>query len=149
VAVKRKRKVVTAPFGLLLRDFFRAARAAMDEALKPTGFTPPQSMVLMAVGGEPGLTGAELARRAMITPQTMGELLTALEKSDLIRRQRHPGNARMQAIFLTEAGVKAQAACGAHMQMVSDRMLTAMSAADRKNFARLLGQATLGMKGEA
>ena len=114
--------------------------------MKPTGFTPPQGMVLMAVASEPGVTGAELARRAMITPQTMGELLTGLEKTGLIRRERHRDNARMQAIFLTDAGVKAQIACGVHMQMVADRMLAPMSATERKSFGHLLARATDGMR---
>ncbi len=147
MAVKRKRKAAPdLAFGLLLREFFQTVRASAEEALRPAGFTPPQSMVLMVVSREPGITGAELARRAMITPQTMGELLTALEKSGLIRRERHPDNARMQAIFLSEAGIKAQATCRAGMQRVEERMLAPMSAAERKNFSHLLSRAIAGMR---
>lgn len=147
MTVKRKRKAAAdGSFGLKLREFFQAVRATAEEALRPTGFTPPQSMVLTIMSREPGITGAELARRAMITPQTMGELLTGLEKGGLIRRQRHPDNARMQAIFLTEAGTAAQAVCRAGMQALEDRMLAQMNATERKSFGRLLARATEGMR---
>jgi DNA-binding MarR family transcriptional regulator len=147
VAAKRKRKDgAEESIGLLLRDFFHTVRAAMEEALKPSGYTPPQFMALMIVEKMPGISGAELARMARITPQAMAELLTGLEKAGLVRRQRHPDNARIYAAHLTAHGEAAHAACESAMRVMRDRMLRLMNDADRKHFARLLAQATAGMK---
>jgi DNA-binding MarR family transcriptional regulator len=105
-------------------------------------------MVLCYVDREPGITSAELARRAMVTPQSMGEVLAGLEKSDLLRRERHPDNARMQATYLTRAGKSANSVCRTEMDKVDSRMLELMSDSERATFSKLLVRAMEGMRME-
>jgi DNA-binding MarR family transcriptional regulator len=138
----------TPPFGVLFREFFQTFRAAAEERLRPVGYTFTQSMVLCYVDREPGITNAELARRAMVTPQSMGEVLSGLEKSDLLRRERHPDNARMQATYLTREGKAANSVCRTEMDKVDARMLELMSDAERVLFSKLLVRAMEGMRKE-
>ena len=146
--LKLKAAPAATPFGVLFREFFQTFRAAAEERLRPVGYTFTQSMVLCYVDREPGITSAELARRAMVTPQSMGEVLTGLEKSDLLRRERHPENGRMQATHLTRAGKAANSACRAEMDKVDARMLELMSDSERALFSKLLIGAMEGMRKE-
>ena len=56
----------------LLRQAQAATRLAMERALADLGVTPPQFVVLTMLRAYPGLSGADLARVAMLTPQTIG-----------------------------------------------------------------------------
>ena len=51
-------------------------RSRMDEELRGVGLTTPQYAALSALGEEPGASGAGLARRCFVTPQTMNGILT-------------------------------------------------------------------------
>lgn len=56
--------------GYLLRQAHQAFRAAARAELGTLGLTLPQYSVLSVADAEPGLSGAELARESMLTPQT-------------------------------------------------------------------------------
>ena len=47
----------------------------MTTALRPHGASLPEYAVLTALAEEPGLSNADLARRAFVTPQTMKQVL--------------------------------------------------------------------------
>lgn len=51
-----------------------------------------------------GLSSAELSRHFFVTPQTMGPILTQLDKRGLILREANAENRRLLAINLTEKG---------------------------------------------
>ena len=55
----------------LLRQAQAATRLAMERALAELGVTSPQFVVLTMLRAYPGLSGADLARVAMLTPQTI------------------------------------------------------------------------------
>ena len=57
----------------------RALRVEINERIKPHGLTTLQytTLSILARGGE--LSNAQLARRAYMTPQSMSEVLEALE----------------------------------------------------------------------
>src|SRR6185437_4941872 len=59
----------------LLRQAQAAARLAMERALAELGVTPPQFVVLTMLRAYPGLSGADLARVALLTPQTVGVII--------------------------------------------------------------------------
>src|ERR1700759_875291 len=54
-------------FGYLLRQAAGASRLTLERALSELGVTPPQVLVLTMLKAYPGLSGAELARVAMLT----------------------------------------------------------------------------------
>jgi DNA-binding MarR family transcriptional regulator len=62
--------------------------------------------ILYVLDKEPGVTGAEIARRGSVTAQTMNGLLRRLEEDGLIERQPHPNSARSDSWFVTAAGHK-------------------------------------------
>jgi DNA-binding MarR family transcriptional regulator len=78
----------------------------MEQQLRDHGLTSPQFGVLSVLVADPGLSAADLARAAMVTPQAINLLIGTLEREGLIRRQKHPTHGRVLQLFPTAAGVQ-------------------------------------------
>ena len=77
----------------------------MERALARLGVTPPQFVVLTMLRAYPGLSGADLARVALLTPQTVGVIIRNLERDGAIAKSPHPVHGRMLQWTLTRRGV--------------------------------------------
>lgn len=91
--------------GYLLRQAVAANRQATERALEDLGITQPQFLVMTLINAYPGSSGADLARAAMLTPQTMSVIVANLEKAGRLRRLTDPANARKQRLELTADGL--------------------------------------------
>lgn len=97
--------------GYLLRQASAANRLRMERALADLDVTLPQFVVLTMLGSYPGLSNADLARLAVLTPQTVSVIVANLERSGAIDRQPHPVHGRILNIVLTGAGRELLARC--------------------------------------
>lgn len=70
---------------------------------------PKHSAVFAQLGPE-GARLTELAKRAGMSPQAMGELVDELEELDYVRREPDPGDRRAKVVRLTPLGEKVIAA---------------------------------------
>lgn len=93
--------------GYALKRAQQALRGRLDTALRDIGLTTPQYSVLAGLEKSNGLSNAELARRAFVTPQTMQAIIVTLEKAGLIKREAHPDNGRILTTDLTAEGREA------------------------------------------
>ena len=89
----------------LLRQAQAAARLTLERALADLGVTPPQFVVLTMLKAYPGLSGADLARVALLTPQTVGVIIRNLERTGAIRKTPHPVHGRLLRWTLTRRGL--------------------------------------------
>ncbi len=94
-----------------------------------------------------GLTSAELARNSFVTPQTMRDLVTALETRGLITRAHDPGHRRRLLITLTPAGEVLLAEADADVRALEERMLSGLSATERQTFRDYLNRARTALAG--
>ena len=96
----------------LLRQANAAVRLTLERALADLGVTPPQFAVLTMLNAYPGLSGAELARLALLTPQTVGVIIRNLERAGAIVKDRHPvhGRALLGSCRARAHGVEARMA---------------------------------------
>jgi DNA-binding MarR family transcriptional regulator len=101
----------------------RAIRQAINERVKPYGLTTLQYTTLSVLGSRGELSNAQLARRAYMTPQSMSEVIDALEKKGLIRRNPHPSHRRVFPAALTAEGRKVLRACDAAVDALEREML--------------------------
>ncbi|WP_410813843.1 MarR family winged helix-turn-helix transcriptional regulator [Micromonospora sp. 067-2] len=86
----------------LVRAHHQVARL-FTETLAAAGLTPAQFGVLVQLASEPALSQAEIARRVLVTPQSIGELLTSVQRLGLVdRTPARPG--RATTVTLTVAG---------------------------------------------
>ena len=90
--------------GYLLRQAQAAARLTLERALDDLRVTPPQFAVLTMLRAYPGLSGADLARVALLTPQTVGVIIRNLERDGAIRKTPHPVHGRVLQWSLTRRG---------------------------------------------
>jgi DNA-binding MarR family transcriptional regulator len=88
----------------LLRQAQAATRLTLERALDDLGITPPQFAVLTMLRAYPGLSGADLARVALLTPQTVGVIIRNLERDGAIRKTPHPVHGRVLQWTLTRRG---------------------------------------------
>ena len=64
------------------------------------------AMLMMSLAREPGLSGAQVARRQQVTAQTMNVLLRNLESAGFAVREPNPENRRADRWFLTHDGLR-------------------------------------------
>jgi DNA-binding MarR family transcriptional regulator len=64
----------------------------------------PQFVVLTMLKTYPGLSGAELACVALLTPQTVGVIILKLERDRAIQKMPHPLHRRMLQWTRPDAG---------------------------------------------
>jgi len=117
--------------GWVLKRAQQALRGAMDDALRRRGLTTAQYAVLSALEEAPGLSGAELARRCFVTPQTMNEIVGSLEVGGLVERRR--GDARILRADLTAAGLDLVGACHQVVAAIEERMVSGLSPRERRH----------------
>jgi DNA-binding MarR family transcriptional regulator len=106
----------------------RAIRKAINERVKKHGLTTLQYTTLSVLGTGGELSNAQLARRAYMTPQSMSEVLDALEAKGLIARQPHPRHRRVHPAALTAQGRKVLATCDRAVDELEEEMLSGLGA---------------------
>lgn len=113
--------------GYLLRQAQAAARLTLKRALADLGITTPQFVVLTMLKAYPGLSGAELARVSVLTPQTVGVIIRNLERDRAIVKAAHPVHGRVLQWTLTRRGAARLALCRRHVMAVERRLASGLS----------------------
>lgn len=108
----------------LLRQANAASRLSMERELAGLGVTSPQFVVLTMLKAYPGLSGADLARVAFLTPQTVSVIIRNLERDGAIRKTPHPVHGRVLQWTLTSHGTALLEKCR-YIAQAQERRLTA------------------------
>lgn len=127
----------------------RVLRRRLGDALSAHGLSLPEYTTLSVLAARTGLSNAQLARRSLITPQAMNEVLTRLEERRLVRRRADPRHGRSRPAELTAAGRRALAAADASVDVVERAMLAGLPAAERRLLSRRLEEALRGLEPKA
>lgn len=135
--------------GYQMKRAQHALRVEMDKALRGVGMTMAQYAALSALEAGPGLSGAELARRNFVTPQTMNVILVNLEVSGLVMRHPHPEHGRVLQAYLTEIGEESVARAHGLVEAVEARMLDILSQDDRRRLLEALRSCADTLEGGA
>jgi len=107
------------------------------------------ALLMFSLAREPGLSGAQAARRAQVTAQTMNSLLRNLEAAGYAVREQNPENRRADRWFLTHAGLGHLEDGKAIADEVTRTMLTSMSGTDAKQLRALLHQCARALRASA
>ncbi len=120
----------------------RAVRKAINERVRPYGLTTLQYTTLSVLHrqGRP-LSNAQLARRAYVTPQAMGEVIEKLERMKLIKRVSHPNHRRVYPAVLLPKGVEVLQQCDAKVAELEATMLRDLDDHQRLEMVRTLTSA--------
>jgi DNA-binding MarR family transcriptional regulator len=115
--------------GFLLKSLQHTIRQTIEEVLRKQGveLSFAHFVALFNLHYDPGISGAQLARRAMVSAQTMHSALRALEKDGYIERRPHPDSRRADSWSLTAAGLAELKRARTVGSAVFGRMLTALT----------------------
>jgi DNA-binding MarR family transcriptional regulator len=124
----------------LLRQAQAATRLTLERALADHKVTPPQFAVLTMLRAYPGLSGADLARVALLTPQTVGVIIRNLERDGAIRKSPHPVHGRVLQWTLTRRGATLLDKCRRHVKAVERRLMAGLAARAQATIRRWLSK---------
>lgn len=88
--------------GFLVNHMARLFARGLQERIAPLGIVTGQFPILLELWEKDGVTQRELLERLDIEQATLANTLTRMERDGLIRRTKHPSDARAQQIWLTE-----------------------------------------------
>jgi MarR family transcriptional regulator, organic hydroperoxide resistance regulator len=90
--------------GYMLARVCKAHRGSVGDALAEVGLHVGQEMVLLRLWQQDGLTPSELAGALGVEPPTVTNMLSRMERAELLERCRDPKDARCTRVYLTEKG---------------------------------------------
>jgi DNA-binding MarR family transcriptional regulator len=114
--------------GYLLRQAHGALRSALDAAFAKAALTTPQFLVLTLLDAYPGASGADIARIAQLTPQTVNLIVRKLAAGRLLGRNEHETHGRVLRLALTTAGRVRLAQCKRRAAAVERDLLAGVDA---------------------
>jgi DNA-binding MarR family transcriptional regulator len=133
--------------GLHLKRVEQELMAAKHAALRPLGLTVPQYVALYAVGEQPGISAAALARACLVTPQTIATVLANLEAKTLITRRPHPWHHNVAEVQLTDDGRRLLEQADAEVVAIEQGLAGAYSSKERALLIELLARASSRLSG--
>jgi DNA-binding MarR family transcriptional regulator len=132
----------------LLRQAQAATRLTFERALADLGITPPQFAVLTMLRAYPGLSGADLARVALLTPQTVGVIIRNLERGGAIRKTPHPVHGRVLQWTLTRRGGTLLDKCRRRAVALERRLVVGLGAKSQVTIRRWLSKIAADLQQE-
>ncbi len=120
--------------------------AAKHSAVQAFGLNVPQYTVLLVLSTEPGLTGAGLARRCLVTPQTMSAVLGTMEREGLIERLPHPTHHHVLETQLTPLGWGRLRKADEAAVAVERRLGELFTQEERASFLEYLGRCSTALE---
>jgi DNA-binding MarR family transcriptional regulator len=81
-------------------------RREMRARLAAVGLSVQEYTALSVLRARPGLSNAQLARRSLVTPQSMIEIMAKLEDRGLVKREVGPEHGRILRAELTNEGLR-------------------------------------------
>jgi DNA-binding MarR family transcriptional regulator len=122
---------------LLMKAYFYTRRV-YDEAIQPYGVSGTQSGVLVRIYENPGVSGIEISREMLTTPQSVQTTLNALEKKGFIERRPDACDRRFLRAFLTEEGHAVIQQCQGTVSAIERRLGQRFSEAEQEEFVAYL-----------
>ena len=135
--------------GYLLRQAQAASRLTLERSLGEVGATVPQFVVLTMLKSYPGLSGADLARVALLTPQTIGVIIRNLQRDGAIKKTPHPVHGRILQWTLTAHGVRLLEQCRKRAMMLEQRLAAGLTPRDERTIRRWLADIAAGSQQES
>jgi DNA-binding MarR family transcriptional regulator len=129
----------------LLRQAQAATRLTLERALADLGVTPPQFAVLTMLNAYPGLSGADVARVALLTPQTVGVIIGNLERDGAIEKTPHPVHGRILQWALTRRGSDLLEKCRRRVDAVEQRLVAGLGTKAEATIRRWLSRIALDL----
>lgn len=132
--------------GYLIKRVDSDFRACMEAMLRPLGMTIPQYACMHLLYESPGISGAELARRAFVTRQAVYLVLAELLELGWVTRESRGTGVRQGAAHLTAKGRSVAESAFQPVDEIEDAMIGGLSPDERALFADMLIRCESGLQ---
>jgi DNA-binding MarR family transcriptional regulator len=129
--------------GWLLWQLSHVLEQLLIAELGKQGLTLVSFGALHTLSARPGLSTADLAREALVTPQNMSVTITRLVEDGRVKRRPHEVHGRVQRLELTAKGRTALKRAWLIVLACEERMTAELSASENAAFVRIM-QRSLG-----
>jgi len=126
--------------GHLIRRSQQIAVSIFMEECAAHDVTPIQYAVLSVLAARPGIDQSTLAGLAALDRATIGDVVSRLARRRLVSRVPDTHDRRSRVLTLTPQGTRLLAAAEAAVRRAQRRILSPLSATERKTFLALLGK---------
>jgi DNA-binding MarR family transcriptional regulator len=126
----------------LLAQANGAVRLSLERAFADLDVTLPQFSVLTMVHAYPGVSGAELARLTLLTPQTINLIVKNLERDGLIVKTPDDVHGRIIHIEITDKGRQLRQKCRARADQMEKQLVDGLSGTEQRTIRRWLVRVT-------
>ena len=117
----------------------RRLRSRLDEVTRAHGVTTTEYVTLSVLRERDGMSSAELARWAFVTPQAMNLVISALERRRLVKRRPDPSHGRVLRASVTAKGIAVLDECDRSMDEIEADMLRDLPPAAIEELRTALG----------
>lgn len=133
--------------GYVLKGLGHVLRQSIESALREVNLATSMAQLatLGAIHAEPGLPGAQLAKRLLITAQSMNAILKGLAEADRVRWEPSSTNQRAQNWYITAAGMQMLESAAIACEPVFEQMQSQLNAAERAQLIALLRRCMAGL----
>ena len=146
--VEKDQEAPQAAIGRLLKNMHQSTRQAVEESLRRQriDLSFAHFVALHTLASEPGIAGAEVARRLFVTAQTMNTILRRLEKDGVIERRPNPANHRADSWSITKAGEARMTKARVVAEGVWSQMFDSLKESEVLQLQRLLERCLAGLE---
>lgn len=135
--------------GYLANHMARLFARGLQERIAELGIVPGQFPALLELWEKDGITQRDLVNKLDIEQATLANTLTRMERDGLIRRTRHPSDARAQQIWLTKKALEIKAKAYQAAASQNRHALADLSEEEQAEFLELMRRVIRAMHPEA
>ena len=132
--------------GYLANHVARIFARGLAARVRSLGLTTGTFPALLELWEKDGLTQKQLVEKLDIEQATMANTLTRMERDGLIRRTKHPSDARAQQIWLTAGAKRIRDSAYDAANAVNARALSELSAQERDFFIDCMSRVIAAMQ---
>lgn len=122
----------------LLKRAYHHGLHTLNEAMSDHGVATAQLGLMRLLADEPGLSGVDLARRLLVTPQGVQLAITALERRGYVERKTDAQDGRVLRAYLTKAGRRVANATLEEATAAYEELFEVLDGDEQETFRRLL-----------
>ena len=131
----------------LIKRIETEVTARMNKALTEYDMTLSQFIILNFVQDNPDdLSSAQLSRRFKMTPQSMNEVVTILQRKELLVKNIDSDNKRILRISLTEKGIDTIKQCNITIDALENELFGGFTEGDLYVFRNFMGRFLMGVR---
>ena len=132
--------------GYLINQLARLFARDLQRQIQPLGIVTGQFPILLALWNRDGVTQRELLDEIDVEQATLANTLTRMERDGLIKRTKHPSDARAQQIWLTPKALNVRDAAYLSANTVNQESLAELSSEEKATLIALMQKVIKSMR---